>query len=258
MRNILTLTKHELTAYFLSPLAYVIMTAFLFFVGVIFYQTLMEYPNSEAMRNILGLTTFLTIIIMPMVTMRLLAEEKRSGTLEMLMTAPITEIEVVISKFLGGLVFYIFLIIPTVVYVILLVAWGHPDLGSLIAWYLGLLFLGAVCVAIGLFVSAFTSNQIVAAIITFVILIIEYWIIPWAANTISQLICSLLNLVFGAGRCDSFLNPLGKTLKYLGFEQHLVTLSKGLLDSRDVIFFLSVVVIFLFLTVRILESRRWK
>jgi ABC-2 type transport system permease protein len=260
MRNILTLAQRELAAYFLSPLAYVIMTAFLFFVGVVFYQTLTETPDSESMRDLLGGISFITLFIMPMLTMRLLAEEKRSGTLEMLMTAPVTESEIVLAKFLGGLIFYILLIIPTFAYVILLVAWGKPDLGALIAWYSGLILMAAAFVALGLFVSSFSNNQLVAAIITFILLLVGWWIIPWTAATVSGGIVSFLNLILGwlVGKLDNLTTTITEVFQYLGIVKHLITFAKGLIDSRDVVYFISVTVLFLFLSVRVVESRRWK
>lgn len=259
MKNILVLTKRECLAYFYTPLAYVIMTGFLFFIGFFFYQIMSVSPNSESMREILDMVSFISLIIMPMITMRLLADEKRTGTLEMLMTAPITEAEIVISKFLGGFIFYIFLVIPTLIYVLLLVLWGNPDLGSLAAGYIGLLLMGASFVAIGLFVSSFTANQIVAAIITFVILIMG-WVIGWLAAQGGRGVVTFLNLVLGwlVGKMDSLTRPLTDALKYLAFFEHLDTFRKGLIDSRDVIYFISLIVLFLFFTIRILESRRWK
>ncbi|MBI4834700.1 MAG: ABC transporter permease subunit [Planctomycetes bacterium] len=245
MKNIINLTKRECLSYFYTPLAYVIMTGFLFFTGVFFYQIIKEAPNTEAMRGVLDTMSFITLIIMPMITMRLLAEEKKSGTLEMLMTAPVTESEIVLAKFFGGFIFFLFLVIPTFIYVVMLMMWGNPDLGSLITGYLGLLLMGASFVAIGLFVSSFTSNQIVAAIITFVILIIG-WIFGWISMSLTK------------STSPEFIKLLGNVMTYLGFFEHLDAFRKGLIDSRDVVYYLSLIGLFLFLSVRIVESKRWK
>ena len=118
--NILNLTKRELLAYFLSPLAYVVMTAFLFFSGIFFYSNVTGFKDTSAIRWQLDIIGFISLFALPLITMRLLAEEKKSGTIEMLMTAPVTETAIIISKFLGALIFYLFLIAPTIIYVILL------------------------------------------------------------------------------------------------------------------------------------------
>ncbi|MFH1230226.1 MAG: ABC transporter permease [Planctomycetota bacterium] len=238
MRNILILTKRELAAYFYSPLAYVIITAFLFFSGYFFWTYLRWSADATVLRYVLELIGFTSLIISPMITMRLLAEEIKSGTLEILMTAPVTETEVVVSKYITALVFYLSLIIPTVAYVILLMKWGNPDLGAIISGYAGLICLTGVFLSIGLFVSSLTSNQIVAVIITFIILLIG-WVIGYAGEFFQQQYWK-----------DIF--------KYIGFFDHFDSFRKGLIDSRDIFYSLSLIVFFIFLTVRILESRRWR
>jgi ABC-2 type transport system permease protein len=259
MKNIFVLTKRECLAYFYTPLAYVVMTGFLFFVGVFFYQIMSISPNSESMRDVLDMMSFISLIIMPMITMRLLAEDKRTGMFEMLMTTPITEAEIVISKFLGGFFFYLFLVLPTLIYVLLLILWGNPDLGALVSGYLGLILMGASFVAIGLFVSSLTANQIVAAIITFVILI-SGWILGWTASQISKGIVTFLNLIlsWAFGKFDALTSKLTDMFGYLAFFEHLDAFRKGLIDSRDLIYFLSIITLFIFLTIRVVESKRWK
>ncbi|HLD36272.1 MAG TPA: ABC transporter permease [Planctomycetota bacterium] len=238
MKNIITLSRRELASYFLSPLAYVIMTAFLVFSGYFFYTTLRYMADAMVIREILGLLGFTSLIISTMITMRLLAEEKRSGTLETLMTAPVTETEVVVSKYLSALVFFLALIAPTAAYVILLDVWGNPDYGPIISGYVGLVCMTGVFLSIGLWVSSMTSNQIVAVILTFVILLIG-WVIGFAGDFFSQ-------------------EYIKNTFKFIGFVQHFDSFGKGLIDTRDVIYCLSTVVFFLFLTVRTLELRRWR
>ncbi len=238
MKNILTLSRRELAAYFLSPLAYVIMTAFLIFSGYFFYTTLRYMSDASVMREILGLLGFTSMIISTMVTMRLLAEEKRSGTLETLMTAPVTETEVVVAKYLSALLFFMALITPTLAYVVLLGVWGNPDYGPIISGYVGLVCMTGVFLSIGIWVSSLTSNQIVAVILTFIILLIG-WVIGFAGEFFTQ---EYVKSIF----------------KFIGFVQHFESFGKGLIDSRDVIYCLSMVVFFLFLTVRTLESRRWR
>ena len=237
MINIPNLTKRELLSYFFSPLAYVIMTVFLLVIGFFFYAALSESSNSQVMKEVLGLMAFITLIISPMITMRLVAEEKKSGTIEMLMTAPVTDFEVICSKFLAALVFYVFLILPTLAYVVLLLVWGNPDIGSLLTGYLGLVLLAGVFLSIGLFVSTLSTNQIVAAVVTFVILILG-----WLLGYLSA----------------SFPSFLKEVAAYAGFIEHLFNFTKGLIDSRDIIYYLSLIVFFLFLSIRGLEIRRWK
>jgi ABC-2 type transport system permease protein len=238
MKNILTLSRRELSSYFLSPMAYVIMTAFLIFSGYFFYSSLRFIADASVLREILGLLGFTSLIISTMITMRLIAEEKRSGTLETLMTAPITETEVVVAKYLSALVFFMALIAPTAAYVILLAVWGNPDYGPIISGYAGLVCMTAVFLSIGLWVSSLTSNQIVAVILTFLILLIG-WVIGYAGDFFNQ-------------------EYIKNVFKFIGFVQHFESFGKGLIDTRDVIYCLSTVVFFLFLTVRTLESRRWR
>lgn len=227
-----------MAAYFYSPLGYVIMTVFLIFSGYFFWSGLSQFPDVSILRYILGLLGFISLIISPMITMRLIAEEKKSGTLELLMTAPVTETQVIVAKYISALLFFIAMIIPTVAYVFLLMKWGNPDLGAIVSGYVGLICMTAVFLAIGLFISSLTSNQIVAVIITFVLLLI-LWVIGWV----------------GEGVKDESWRSM---LKYIGFGDHLESFGKGLLDSRDLFYCLSTVVFFLFLTVRSLESRRWR
>lgn len=238
MNNIITLTRRELAAFFYSPLAYVVITAFLFFSGYFFWSYLRWSADATVLRYVLELIGFTSLIISPMITMRLLAEEKKAGTLEILMTAPITETQVVVSKYISALAFFISLILPTVAYIILLMKWGNPDLGAIISGYAGLISLTGVFLSIGLFVSSLTSNQIVAVIITFIILLIG-WVIGYAG--------------------EFFQDAMWKEIfKYIGFFDHFDSFRKGLIDSRDLVYCLSLIVFFLFLTVRNMESRRWR
>ncbi|MDI6732927.1 MAG: ABC transporter permease [Planctomycetota bacterium] len=238
MSNIITLARRELAAYFLSPLAYVILTAFIFFCGYFFRLYLLGTADANSLRYVLELIGFTSLIISPMITMRLLAEEKKSGTLETLMTAPVTEVQVVIAKYISALIFFIALIIPTVAYVILLLKWGNPDMGAVISGYTGLLCLTGVFLSIGIFVSSLTTNQIVAVVLTFLLLLIG-WVIGYAGDFLQE------------GVWKEFF-------KYIGFFDHYDAFRKGLIDSRDVVYCLSLIVFFLFLTVRAMEARRWR
>ncbi len=238
MGNIITLTKRELMAFFLSIMAYVIMFFFLLFSGYFFYIYLRWESDTNAIRYILDMISMTTLIITPMITMKLLSEERRLGTLEMLMTVPVTETQIIISKFMAALVFYVFLIVPMVVaYTILLGLWGNPEYGSIITGYGGLILMAAVFISVGLFVSSFTDNQIVAAIVTFVLLL-GGWVIGYVGQFLPA--------------------PFSNVFEYLGFFDHFTGFRKGLIDTRDLVYCVSFVVFFLFLTVRSLESRRWR
>lgn len=238
MRNILTLTRREWLSYFYSPFAYIVMTAFVLFVGFFFYSYVKSYQDSDAWRFIIGIVEqFTALIIAPILTMRLLAEEKRQGTLEMLMTAPITELEIVLAKFLAVLSFYIFLLIPTAAYMLLLALWGKPDFGALISGYIGLVLMTGVFLAIGLFFSSLTSHQLVAALFTFVFILLLF-LLDWLSQSLT-----------GWTR---------EVAEYAALWGHLENFGKGLIDSRDVVYALSIIIFFLFLTVRVVESKRWR
>ena len=180
---------------------------------------------------------FLFLVATPFLTMRLLAEEYRSGTIETLMTAPISETAVILSKFLGTIVFYTFMLAPTLGYVVILCVLGDPDLGPIISAYIGLLLMGAHFIAIGLFCSAFTRSQIIAGIMALVILL----------------------TIWGLGEVSASMSgPFAPVVKYLGTWQHLRPFAYGRITFRDTFFFLSSTVFWLFLSVRVLESRRWR
>jgi len=236
MRNVLTLFRREINASFLSPMAYVAATFFLFISGVFFYKIL-EFTREVTLRYALDSVSFFLMCVIPLVTMRLFAEEKKSGTMEVLMTAPVTDFQVVAGKFLGAMGFIVAMLAPTGVYVISLALIGEPDYGAVVSAYLGIFLMGTLFVSIGLFVSSLTSNQIVAAIVTFI-----------------SLICLWVAGMFAIGMSG----PLNDFLSYVGVVGHLQSFSKGIIDTRDVIYFLSLTAFFLFLSVRSLETRKWR
>jgi len=172
MRNLCHLTRREFTGFFYTPVAYIVMGLFLLASGYIFSWAL-GVTREANMRYALGFINFFLLFLTPLITMRLLAEEKRSGTIEVLRTAPVTDLEVVLSKFLGALGFYLVLLAPTLSYVGIFVIFdASPDWGVIISSYLGLALLGCAFLSIGLWASSLTKNQIVAALITFVILLL--------------------------------------------------------------------------------------
>jgi len=242
MRIILTLIKRELGVYFVSPIAYIILTAYLlvsgyfFFYGGINLFILYHLPaNCEVIFEIIS---FLTLFMPSFITMRLLAEEKNKGTIEILLTAPITEFEIVFSKYLASVLFYIILLVPSLFYILLLGTYSYPDYGEIVGGYISVVLLALVLLAIGIFISAICNNQISAGIITLVISILLL-----SFNLIGNIVKD---------------KDLREILSYLNIQKHIETLRKGIVDTRDIIFMLSIVVLFIFLTVKIVKTRRWK
>jgi ABC-2 type transport system permease protein len=247
MVKIAPLFMKELKSYFYSPIAYVVLVVFLAFNSFIF-SLLMIVLNDprmtiegSAMQLYFGRTIFLYLVlsIVPaVITMRLIAEERKSGTIEVLMTAPITDWDLVLSKFLGAWAFFIFLWLPTLFYVGVLRWYSPIDYGPICSGYLGTALLGAMFIAVGLLCSALTRNQIIAAIVSYV-LITTLWIVGIFENLVSG---ALAKGIFS----------------YLSVFQHFDGFSKGIVDTRPLVYYLSVTVLCLFLTVRVVESQKWR
>jgi ABC-2 type transport system permease protein len=247
MRGVLATMERELRSYFLSPLGWVVATGFLFFNGLAF-QTILDYLNNpQAPASMTPLDFFFggtlffwlaMLFVGPVLTMRLLSEERRSGTLEMLLTAPVTEGQVVLGKYLGAFLFYVFLWLPTLVYVALLAKELPLDWGPIGASYLGTLGIGAMFLAIGIFTSAVTRNQVVAAVFSF----------------------SLTFLCFLPAFLEFLVNDpkMRDALGYLNLYQHMDDFSKGIVDSRRLVYYVSVSAFFLFLASRALDAGKGK
>ena len=236
MRNIPAIVHREVSAYFLSPLGYLVIFAFLALAGFFFQVILWEMRQAtlEPMFHIMG---YLLLLLSPLITMRLLAEEVRLGTIEGLMTAPVTDAEVVLGKFAGAFIFYALLLLPTVVYVGVLAWLGRPDYGLIFSGYLGLLLMGGLCLSIGLLCSALTRSQVVAAVTALVALV----------------------FLFVVGALSGWLSgPLFDVLRYAGLAAHQEGFASGTVDTRDVVYYVSATVFFLFLSVRAVESRQWR
>jgi ABC-2 type transport system permease protein len=243
MGSVVTLIRRELGVYFISPMAYIVMTAFLvatgyFFMLTINYFSIRRIPPTfdHTVNNMLFLIVFMT----PLITMRLISEEKNRGTIETLMTLPVTELQVVLSKYLAAIIFYIAILIPSTLYAVIIACYSTTDFGIIIGSYLGLLLLGATLISIGIFISSLCANQISAGVITLIISILLIVIGVWAANIREQ---------------DSILKHV---LSYIDLTAHTYPLTRGLVDTRDIIFMFSVIIFFLFLTIRAVESRRWR
>lgn len=178
------------------------------------------------------------VFIIPIVTMRTISEERRSGTIESLLTAPVTDVQVVLAKFLGSWLFYLAMLAPTLAYVLLLSIFGNPEYGPIASGYLGLALLGALYVATGVLASSLTSNQVIAAVTSFVVLVVLALLAPWIASVVPS--------------------PWRGMIKQAAIRTHYTDFSQGVVDLVHVIYFVALTVYALFFTVKVLESRRWR
>jgi len=252
MRNIFAVADKELRSYFASPMAYIIIGFFLLPFGVFFFLYLTAFVkqslqmaqfggamnvNQQVIRYVLQNASVIILFIMPMITMRTYSEEKRSGTIELLLTSPVKDSEIILGKFLGALGLYAAMLAVTLLYIGILFVYGNPEWRPLVAAYLGLLLMGGAFVAIGLLISSTTNNQIVAGIVTFVVFLM-LWIVGWFA--------------------DSAGPTIGPLTSYLSITEHFDDFSKGIIDSKHVIYYLSLITFGLFLTSKSVDTERWR
>ena len=256
MRNVLTIVRKELRAYFVSPIAYVVLTGFLLLGGWFFFNLLSRFNmllsiytqlqqgaadqlnlNEFVIAPLMHNLSIVLVILVPMITMRAYAEEKKGGTYELLLTSPLRTGEIVLGKFLASFVFICIMLGMTGVYPAVLIAFGNPEIGVLLAGYLGLLLLATSFVAVGLLTSSFTENQIIAAVSGLVATMLLY-IIGWPADTAGEV--------------------LGPLLRYLSATDHFADMVNGLIDTQDLVYFASLILLSLFLTQRSAESLRWR
>lgn len=236
MRNTLAIAERELKSYFVSPIAYVVTALFLLISGYLFSVILLN-TNEASLRYLISNLSVIWLFITPALTMRLLAEEARSGTIELLLTNPVRDVEVILGKYLGALGFLLFMLAFTLFYPALLFMFGSPDRGPMVAGYLGVLLQAAAFLAVGLMASSLTQNQIVAAVLTFAILLIM-WLSESVANFVGR--------------------PVGDVMRYLSVTSHFQDFSRGVIDTTHVIYFLSVVAAALFIAFLSLQARRWR
>lgn len=255
MRNIWAILLRELKSYFVSPIAYVFTVVFLVVSGFFFFSILqwfnmqcmqfMQYPqyakelniNEMVLRPLMHNMSVVFLMVIPFLTMRLLAEEKKSGTDELLLTSPVTMNQIILGKFSGAMSAVLLILVLTGVYPAFAFKYSNPEIGPILSGYLGLLLLAACFIPIGLLCSALTENQIVAAVLTFGVLLI-FWVIGWAAESASY--------------------TTREIIQYLSLTDHLDELTKGVIDTKDIVFYLSFSIFGLFLTKMALESRRWR
>lgn len=249
MSKVLTLARRELAAYFFSPMAYVITTLFLAGVGVLFlwglkipflginHEPVFRNGGEASLRVLFDSLAYGLVIVCPLLTMRSVAEEFRGGTIETLMTAPVTDAQVILGKFLGAMGLYLVLLVTTLVYFGLIVKYGQPDYGVAVTGYLGMILLGAAFISVGLFTSTLTRHQLVAGLVGIAIL-----------SFFTAGIYLLAGLVQEHADVVNRLNMIS----------YFSDFSKGVFDTTGLIFFVSVTVFFLFISVKVLESRRWR
>ena len=242
--NTFTVMKRELRSYFTSLIAYVIITIFLVISGYFFYTNLVMFVMWVGSDVKLGLwqytfqdMRFLLLLLIPLLTMRLFAEEKKLGTIELLFTNPLRDLEIILGKYFACLLVFSTMLLLTVLYPILLEVVFSVEIGPIAVGYLGLFLLGSTFIACGLFVSSLTENQIVAAMSTVGVLVF-FWFIDWNEGIAGEKAVVILH-------------------QFSLFE-HFANFTKGVIDTDDIVYYLSVIFLFVFLTSRSLESRKWR
>ena len=254
VRNILAIAGKELRSYFASPMAYIIIGLFALLFGVFFNAFLQAFldesqrsammggggamnVNDRMIRGVLLNAAIIILFVMPMITMRTYAEEKRSGTIELLLTSPLTDVQIILGKFLGAMGLFAAMLLVTMVDIAILFRLGNPEWKPIATGYLGLLLMGGCFVAVGLLISSLTKNQIVAGFMTFAVFLL-LWVINW----------------FGEGA-----GPTGRAvLSFLSITEHLDDFTRGIIDTKHIVYYLSFITFGLFLTAKSVDSERWR
>jgi ABC-2 type transport system permease protein len=252
MSNILAIANKELRSYFASPIAYIVLGFFALLYGW-FYVTILNYfvqqsmqmnqfgpqsmnINQHLIRLLLQNMTVLLLFVLPMITMRTYAEEKRSGTIELLLTSPLTDFQIIMGKFLGAMALYAVMLLITMIHIGVLFLYGRPEIKPILTAYLGLLLMGGCFISVGLFISSLTKNQIVAVMATFAVFLF-LWVINWIG---------------------SLWPTLERLTSYLSVIDHFDDFSKGVIDTSHVVYYLSFMTFGLFLTAKSVDSERWR
>lgn len=254
MRNILAIAGKELRGYFASPIGYVLVGFYALLFGWFFY-TLVAFFERQSMQMAMGgpggsmnlnqmlvapllmNATVIMLLVFPLITMRTYAEEKRSGTIELLLTAPLTDWQIIVGKFLGALGLYAVMLAVTLVHMAILFVFGNPEWKPIATGYLGLLLMGGSFLSLGLFISSLTKNQIVAGMITFSVFLL-LWVINWVST---------------------FVGPTAQTvLNHLSITEHFDDFAKGIIDTKHLVYYLSFIAMGLFLTMKSVDSERWR
>lgn len=252
--NVWAIARRELRVYFTSPIAYIVLGMFALIFGFFFYLSLGLFVsfsaeaaaqpggpplnvNQYVVQPTLGNFTFIALFLMPMLSMRLFAEEQRSGTLELLLTSPLTDYEIIIGKWLGAMLLYGCMLGVALINLSILFIYSTPDWRAMLVGLLGMLLIGGALLAVGGFISTLTQNQVVAGAVTFGLFLL-LWVLSW----VNQFSTSVL----------------GQVCEYLSMPVHFEQFAKGVIELKDVVYFVSAIALGLFLSKRSLESLRWK
>jgi ABC-2 type transport system permease protein len=252
--NVIAIAQKELKGYFASPIAYIVIGFFVLLFGFFYYTLLMIFNqqsmgmggmpgspsqnvNEGMLRPLFLNASVILLFVLPMITMRTYSEEKRSGTIELLLTAPLTDFQIIMGKFLGAMGLYAAMLAVTLIHMAAIFVFGTPEWLPLVTTYLGLLLMGGCFISVGLLISSLTKNQIVAGMITFAVFLL-LWVINWVG---------------------SFAGPrTQQVLDYLSITNHLEDFTRGILDSKHFVYYLSFIAFGLFLTARSVDTERWK
>jgi len=255
MRNVIAIAQKELKSYFSSPIAYITIGFFAllyryFYIAILAYFVRQSMQmnqfqggpqalniNQVLIRQLLQNVTILILFIMPMITMRTYSEEKRSGTIELLLTSPLTDFQIILGKFLGALALWAIMLAVSLIHIGLLFVYGNPEWKPIASAYLGLLLLGGCFISVGLFISSLTKNQIVAGMVTFAVFLF-LWVITWIGG-------------FSGPTIDSLT-------QYLSIIDHYDDFGKGVIDTTHLIYYVSFITFGLFLTAKSVDSERWR
>lgn len=258
MRNFFYIFTKETRSYFNSPVAFVVITIFTVLIGYYFYNIFATFSTISfqaqtdpvvagqygalnvtefVIRPFFGISSVVMLIMMPMLTMRSFSEEKKSGTIELLLTYPVRDIEAVLGKFAGCLGIFVIMLSFSIPCLLLVAFFGDPELGVIITGYVGLFLMGGAFISLGIFMSTLTENQVIAAVLSFAALLLLY-MVGYSAGFVGE----------GAGTA----------LEYLSILSHLDSFAKGVLDTSDIIYYVLFAMFFLFLSMRTLESKRWR
>lgn len=235
MRNTFTIASKEFKSYLTSPMAYVVTGIFLLLTGVFFAFGASTF-NETSISSFLEAGSIILLLIASVLTMRLIAEEKKLGTLELLLTAPLRDSEVIIGKFLGSVGILLVMLGLTLYYPVLLFWFGDPDIGPIITGYIGLFLLGCTSLSVGIFASSITSNQIVSAVVSGGILF-TLWFIGIASTYLPDALADIIG--------------------FFTLSQYFPDFMRGIIDTRGIVYYLSITVLFLYLAIRSLENSRW-
>jgi ABC-2 type transport system permease protein len=252
VNNILAIAHKELKSYFSTPIAYIVIGFFALLFGYFFYAMLVIFNqqslqfggeggamdiNQQLIRPLFLNASVILLFVLPLITMRTYSEEKRSGTIELLLTSPVSDVEIIIGKFLGAMTLYAAMLGITLIHVALLFSYGNPEWKVVVTGYAGLLLMGGCFISVGLLISSMTKNQIVSGMVTFAVFLL-LWVINWIA---------------------SFTGPTTQSvLNYLSITDHFDDFTRGILDTKHLIYYFSVMSFGLFLTSRSVDTERWK